>query len=58
VPANPHTGEFSGENQIPIIAVTAFGNEYRSREIQAGCNDLISKPLDFDQLKPLLNQYL
>jgi CheY-like chemotaxis protein len=50
--------EISGENQIPIIAVTAFGNEYRSRAIQAGCNDLISKPLDFNKLEPLLHQYL
>jgi CheY-like chemotaxis protein len=50
--------EFERENQIPIIAVTAFGKEYRSKALQAGCNDLISKPVDFDELEPLLNQYL
>jgi CheY-like chemotaxis protein len=39
--------EFDREKQISIIAVTAFGKEYRSKAIQAGCNDLISKPMDF-----------
>lgn len=44
--------------KLPIIAVTAFGKVYYDRAIEAGCNDLINKPIDFDLLEPVLNQYL
>jgi CheY-like chemotaxis protein len=44
--------------EIPIIAVTAHGSQYYRRAIEAGCNDLISKPVDFDSLNPLIDQYL
>ena len=44
--------------QIPIIAVTAFGKNYFNRAIEAGCNDLIDKPVDLEALEPMLNQYL
>lgn len=43
---------------VPIIAVTAFGKLYSRKAIEAGCNELITKPLDFDELEPILNQYL
>ena len=43
---------------IPIIAVTAFGNLYYKKAIEAGCNDLIDKPVDFDSLEPILRSYL
>src|SRR5688572_11686842 len=41
---------------IPIIAVTAYGDFYHKRAIDAGCNDLLRKPLDFGQLKPIVEQ--
>jgi CheY-like chemotaxis protein len=44
--------------EIPIIAVTAFGKPYYERAIEAGCNDLIPKPVDFDSLQPILYRYL
>lgn len=47
-----------GLGKIPIIAVTAYGNSYYRRAIEAGCDDLINKPLDFNNLEPMLNQYL
>ena len=47
-----------GLGKVPIIAVTAYGNSYYRRAIEAGCDDLINKPLDFDNLEPLLQQYL
>ena len=50
--------KFSGFGKIPIIAVTAYGNSYYRQAIEAGCDDLINKPLDFDKLEPILNQYL
>ena len=50
--------KLEGFASIPIIAVTAYGNSYYRQAIEAGCDDLINKPLDFDKLEPLLNQYL
>ena len=50
--------KLDGASEIPIIAVTAFGNQYYERAIEAGCNTLINKPVDFDNLKFILNQYL
>jgi CheY-like chemotaxis protein len=44
--------------KMPIIAVTAYGNSYYTKAIQAGCNEVLSKPLDFESLAPLLSQYL
>lgn len=44
--------------EIPIIAVTAHGKQFYQKAIEAGCSDLIAKPVDFDSLEVLLNQYL
>lgn len=44
--------------KIPIIAVTAHGRHYYEEAIQAGCNDLIEKPVDFDSLQNVLDLYL
>jgi two-component system, cell cycle response regulator DivK len=44
--------------KVPIIAVTAFGKSFYRQAIEAGCNDLIGKPLDFDSFEPVLNNYL
>lgn len=50
--------KFEGKAKIPIIAVTAHGNLFYERAIEAGCNDLIIRLIEFDSLEPLLNQYL
>lgn len=47
-----------GGGKLPIIAVTAYGNSYYRKAIEAGCDDLINKPLDFNKLQPVLEQYL
>ncbi len=44
--------------KIPIIAVTAHGKQFYKRAIEAGCNDLISKPIDFNTFQPFIEQYL
>lgn len=50
--ANPKT------KSIPVIAVTAHAMAGdRERTIQAGCNDYVSKPIDFSVLKEKI-QYL
>ena len=50
--------QFDGFAKIPIIAVTAYGKSYYRQAIEAGCDDLINKPLDFDNLQPIIEQYL
>lgn len=43
---------------IPIIAITAFGKQFYKKALEAGCNDLIEKPVDFDTRETKLEQYL
>ena len=50
--------QLDGTSKIPIIAVTAHGKQFYERAIAAGCNDLANKPVDFDNLEPLLYQHL
>jgi CheY-like chemotaxis protein len=45
-------------NDVPILAVTAYGDFYKDRAVEAGCTDVIQKPLDFGHLKPILNSYV
>lgn len=47
-----------GAANIPIIALTAYKDMYGNKAIEAGCDIVIPKPLDFDNFKPLLHQYL
>ncbi len=50
--------KMDGTAQLPIIAVTAHGQSFYRQAMEAGCDDLINKPLDFATLEPVLNQYL
>jgi len=43
---------------IPIIAITAYGKQFYKKAVEAGCNDLIEKPVDFETLETKLEQYL
>ena len=43
---------------IPILAVTAYGDICLAKAMEIGFNAVISKPLDFENLQPLLNQYI
>jgi CheY-like chemotaxis protein len=43
---------------VPILAVTAFGDFYNQRALDAGCTDVLHKPLDFEELGPLMHNYL
>ena len=43
--------------EIPIVAVTAYGDYYNDRARDAGCNDVIQKPLEISQIKPLVSRY-
>jgi CheY-like chemotaxis protein len=50
--------QFEESGDIPILAVTAHGEFYEDKAIDAGCNAVIPKPLQFDRLKPLLEKYM
>jgi CheY-like chemotaxis protein len=45
-------------NKIPILAVTAYGDAYHQKAIEFGFDDVINKPVEFENLKPLLDQYI
>jgi len=45
-------------SRIPIIAITAFGEEFRSEAIAAGCDEIMQKPVDLNRLRPLLDNWL
>jgi len=49
---------FDGTARLPIIAVTAHGKSFYKQALEAGCDDLINKPVDFVAFEPFLNQYL
>lgn len=42
---------------IPIVALTAYGDFYEDKAIAAGCNEVIQKPFDFEQLPALVDRY-
>ncbi|HEX6125779.1 MAG TPA: response regulator [Pyrinomonadaceae bacterium] len=44
--------------EIPIVAVTAYGEFYDKRARAAGCIDVLQKPIDLSRLKPIVESYL
>lgn len=50
--------KIDGFEKVSIIAVTAYGNTSFDRAIQAGFDDVLIKPLHFENLHPILNHYL
>ena len=50
------TAEISG---IPIIGLSAHhGSEMRNTALAAGCNEFVTKPIEFSLLGNLINQHL
>lgn len=44
---------------VPIVAVSAHdGAESRAAALAAGCNEYLTKPIDFDQLNHLIDRFL
>ena len=48
-------GRFS---RLPIIMLTAQSEGVKGQAIEAGCDALLSKPIDLDDLRPVLNRFL
>ena len=50
--------ELESSADIPIVCVTAHSEKYREEAIKAGADMVVRKPVDLDDLKPILSQYL
>jgi len=49
------SSEFS---RIPIIALTAFDKSYHLKAMDAGCNGVIGKPVNFDELDQVIKKHI
>jgi CheY-like chemotaxis protein len=48
-----------GLDEIPIVAVSAHDtSDFHADALAAGCNEYVTKPIDFDQLESLLKKLL
>jgi CheY-like chemotaxis protein len=45
-------------DNVPIIGMTAHGNFYNDRAIEAGCNAIVSKPIDLDKLQSIISLFM
>jgi CheY-like chemotaxis protein len=50
--------QFDASADIPILAVTAYGDFYEQKALDAGCTAVLPKPLHFEELKPVIDHYL
>ncbi len=50
--------ERESKTELPILAVTALGNILHEHALEAGCNEVISKPIEFETLQPKIEKYL
>ena len=42
----------------PIIAVTAYGDLYKDKAKDAGCNAVVQKPLDFEEFERVVAKFV
>ena len=51
--------ERNGAGRVPIVAVSAHDSaDFHAEALAAGCNEYVTKPIDFDQLVGLLDRLL
>jgi CheY-like chemotaxis protein len=50
--------KFEHAAKIPIICVTAYGKRIQDEVTEAGFDDVIAKPIDFDSLPSIIGRYL
>lgn len=49
--------EQQGKLRVPIVAVSAHDSaDFHAEALAAGCNEYVTKPIDFDQLVELLSR--
>ncbi|MCA1636040.1 MAG: response regulator [Acidobacteria bacterium] len=48
-----------GHSQVPIVAVSAHDSaDFHAEALAAGCNEYVTKPIDFDQLVQLVSRLI
>ncbi|HEY8559764.1 MAG TPA: response regulator [Pyrinomonadaceae bacterium] len=50
--------EFEDLKKLPIVAVTAMNNDEWDRALEAGCDEVVPKPVDFQRLKNAVTRHL
>lgn len=51
--------QYPDMKNVPIVAVSAHDTaDFHADALAAGCNDYVTKPIDFDQLEALLSRLL
>jgi CheY-like chemotaxis protein len=58
ISATQEIRHLNGYEATPIVALTAYGDLHGQEALDAGCNEVIPKPMDFEHLQPLLDKYL
>jgi CheY-like chemotaxis protein len=50
---------YDGLGKVPIVAVSAHDSaDFHAEALAAGCNEYVTKPIDFDQLVQLLSRLI
>ncbi len=50
---------YEGPHKVPIVAVSAHDSaDFHAEALAAGCNEYVTKPIDFDQLVQLLTRLI
>ena len=51
--------QIEGSRDVPIVAVSAHDTaDFHAEALAAGCNEYVTKPIDFDELESLLARLL
>ena len=50
--------QLDGYTDVPIVAITGHTEKYQNEAIKAGVTEVISKPVNLEDLKPILSHYL
>jgi len=43
---------------VPVVFITAHSDKYKEDAVRAGCNEIVSKPIDLETLKSVVTHYL
>lgn len=58
VAATRRIKELAETDEIPVICVTAHDHFYSEKAIEAGCVEVVSKPVDLENLGKVIERYL
>lgn len=45
-------------SDVPIVAITAHSDKYQQEAMDAGVTEIVRKPVDLDDLRPIVSHYL